>query len=108
MCLYIDGRMSYQIQVGELVVGRVVVLSSTFKHNFNYRIGGVMVSVLASSVVYREFKPRSGQTKDYQTGICCFTAKHAALRSKNKDWLARIQDNVSEWGDMSFRGLLFQ
>jgi len=22
--------------------------------------------------------------------------------------LARNQDNVSEWGDMSFRGLLFQ
>ena len=27
-------------------------------------IGGVMVSVLATSVVDREFKPRSGQTKD--------------------------------------------
>jgi hypothetical protein len=29
-------------------------------------------------------------------GVCCFSAKHAALRSKNKDWLARNQDNVSE------------
>ena len=28
------------------------------------RIGGVMVSVLASSVVERVFEPRSGQTKD--------------------------------------------
>jgi hypothetical protein len=27
---------------------------------------------------------------------------------KSKDWLARNQDNVSEWGDMSIRGLLFQ
>jgi hypothetical protein len=27
---------------------------------------------------------------------------------KRKDWLARNQDNVSEWGDMSIRGLLFQ
>ena len=27
---------------------------------------------------------------------------------KNKDWLARNQDNVSEWGDMYIRGLLFQ
>jgi hypothetical protein len=35
-------------------------------------------------------------------------AKHAALRSKSKDWLARNQNNVSEWGDMSLRGLLFQ
>ena len=29
------------------------------------------------------------------------------LRRKSKDWLARNQDNVSEWGDMSTRGLLF-
>jgi len=31
-----------------------------------------------------------------------------ALRRKSKDWLARNQDNVSEWGDMSIRGLMFQ
>jgi hypothetical protein len=60
-----------------------------------------MVSVLSSSVVYCGFKPRSGQTKDYEMGICCFSAKHAALRRKSKDWLARNQDNVSECGDMS-------
>ena len=67
-----------------------------------------MVSVLASSVVDRGFEPRSGQTKDYKIGICCFSAKHAALRRKNKDWLARNQNNVSELSDMSTRGLLFQ
>jgi hypothetical protein len=27
---------------------------------------------------------------------------------KSKDWLARNQNNVSEWGDMSIRGMLFQ
>ena len=48
-------------------------------------IAGVMVSVLASSAVDRGFKPRSGQTKDYKIGICCFPAKHAALRRKSKD-----------------------
>jgi hypothetical protein len=37
------------------------------------------------------FEPRSGQTKDYKIGICCFSAKHAALRRKGKDWLARNQ-----------------
>ena len=37
-----------------------------------------MVGVLASSVVDRGFEPRSGQTKDYKIGICCFSAKHAA------------------------------
>jgi len=67
-----------------------------------------VVSVLASSAVDHGFVPRSGQTKDYNIGICFFSAKHAALRSKRKDWLARIQNNVSEWNDMSTRGLLFQ
>jgi hypothetical protein len=38
------------------------------------RIGGVMVSVLVSSAVDRGFEPRSGQTKDYIIGICCFSA----------------------------------
>jgi hypothetical protein len=33
------------------------------------RIGGVMVSVLTSSVVDRGFEPRSGQTKDYEINI---------------------------------------
>ena len=60
-----------------------------------------MVSMLAFSVIDRGFEPRSGQSKDYKIGICCFFAKHAALRRKNKDWLARNQDNVSEWYDMS-------
>ena len=72
------------------------------------RIGGVMGSVLASSAVDRGFEPRSGQTKDYKIGMCCFSAKHAALRRKNKDWLARNQNNVSEWSDLSTHGLLFQ
>ena len=71
-------------------------------------MGGVMVSVLASSAVDCGFKPWSGQTKDYNIGICCFSAKHAALRRKSKDWLARNQDNVFEWGDMSIHGLSFQ
>ena len=57
-----------------------------------------MVSMLASSVVDRLVEPRSGQTKDYEIGICCFSAKHAALRRKSKDWLARNQDNMSKWG----------
>ena len=67
-----------------------------------------MVSVLASSAVDRGFEPRSGQTKDYKIGICCFSARYAALRRKSKDWLDRNQNNVSEWSDMSIRGLLFQ
>ena len=54
-----------------------------------------MVSVLSSSAVDRGFELRSGQIKDYKIGICCFYAKHAALRRKSKDRLARNRDNVS-------------
>jgi hypothetical protein len=67
-----------------------------------------MVSMLASSVVDHGFEPWSGQTKDYKIGICCFFAKHTALRRKRKDWSARNQNNVFEWSDMSNHGLLFQ
>ena len=72
------------------------------------RIDGAMVSVLASSVVDHEFEARSNQTNDYKIGICFFSAKHVALRKKSKDWLARKQENVSGWGDMFIRGLLFR
>jgi hypothetical protein len=67
-----------------------------------------MVSVLASTAVDRYFDPQSGQTKDYKIVICCLSAKHAALNRKSKYWLARNQNNVSEWSDMSNRRLLFQ
>ena len=48
-----------------------------------------MVSMLALSAVDRGFEPQSGQTKDYKIGFCYFSAKHAALRRKNKNGLAR-------------------
>ena len=64
-----------------------------------------MVSVLESSAVDRGFEPRSVQTRDYKIGVCCFSAKHAVLRSKSKDWVA---PNVSEWSGIFTRRLLFQ
>ena len=81
---------------------------SSLQNQIYDRIGGVVVSVVASSAVDRGFEPRSGQTKDYKIGICCFSAKHTALRRKSKDWLAHNQNNLSEWRDMSTLGLLFQ
>ena len=42
--------------------------------------------VLVSSTVERAAEPRLGQTKDYNIGICCFSANHTLLRSKNKDY----------------------
>ena len=71
-------------------------------------ISGIMLGVLVSRAFDREFELRSGQTEDYKIGICCFSTKYAALRRKNKDWLVRNLVNVSEWGDMSIRELLFQ
>ena len=64
-----------------------------------------MVSLLVLSSVDHGFDTRSGQTKDFEIGICCFSAKHTAVRRTSKDWLARNQDNVSEWDAMSVRGL---
>ena len=54
-----------------------------------------MVTVLVSSAVDHEFESRPGKTKDYKIGICCFSAKHVALRIKCKDCLSWNQDNVS-------------
>ena len=53
---------------------------------------------------------RSGwvKPKTVKFVFVCFSAKHAALRSKNKNWLAWNQDNVSELNNMSTCKLLFQ
>ena len=45
-----------------------------------------------SNAVGCGFKHRSGQTKDYEIGICSFSTKHVALRRKSKDCLARNQE----------------
>ena len=50
-------------------------------------IGEVMVGMLTSIVTDCGFEPRSDQTKDYEIGISCFSAKQAALNRKKKDWL---------------------
>ena len=73
-----------------------------------HRIGGVMDNVLASNAVDRGFEPRSGETKDSKISMCCFSVKLTAIRRYFKDWLARIQDNVSECDDTSARAMLFQ
>ena len=92
------------IRNGAKTISLQTLLGRLNKLNIGNRIGSVMVSVLALSAVDRGFEPRSGQTK-YKIGICCFSVKHAALRSKSKDWLARNQNNVSEWSNISTHGL---
>ena len=105
MFIYIHNLSYYLIflhQVSEHEVDNITFIQyRTF--GISNRIGGVIVSMLTSSVVGRGFEPPSGQTKDNKIGICCFSAKHAALRRKSKDWLARNYNNVSECDDMSIR-----
>ena len=59
-----------------------LLISSAVDRGF---IGGVKVSLLISSAVDHGFESRSGQTKDYEIGICYFSDKHTALRRKSKD-----------------------
>jgi hypothetical protein len=46
-----------------------------------------MGTVLASSVVERGFEPRSGQIKDFKIDMCCFSAKHTALKKEKEQRL---------------------
>ena len=66
-------------------------------------VGGVMVGMFASYAVDRGFDPRLhlDQTKNFGNtfSICCFSTKHAALRSKT-GWL-RIRIMCSS-GDIHF------
>ena len=62
--------------------------------NYVNRICGVMVSMLAASVVDRGFEPQNHRTTEYNISMCCFSAQHAALRRKSNDWLAWYQDSV--------------
>ena len=71
-------------------------------------ISGVMVSVLASHAEDRGLNLCFVKFKTLKNGVCCFSAKHAAFRSKSKERLARSLYNVSEWSDMSSCRLLLQ
>jgi hypothetical protein len=66
-----------------------MTLNAQFLYN---HIGGVMVSVLAQSVVDHGFKPLLGQTKTLKL---LHFAMQVALRSKSKNLLSWNQDNVS-------------
>jgi hypothetical protein len=70
-------------------------------------IGRVMVRRDCLEFGRSWFEPTSDQTKDYNIGVCCFSAKHTP-RNQGKYCLTRNQDNVCECSNMSIRGLLFQ
>ena len=85
-----------------------MLISYNIYSDMHNRICGVIVSVIVSNAIDGGFEARAGQTKDYKICIGCFSVMQTVLRRKSKDWLARNQNNVSEWGHMSIRGLLFQ
>ena len=107
-CNFLFSRFILILQILSLILINQLIGSALFCFMFWNHICCVMVSMLASSVVNRGFKPQSGQTKDYKIGICCFSDKHAAFMRKSKYWLAQNHDNVSEWSDMSTYRFLFQ
>ena len=55
-----------------------------------------VVSVLASSVVDRGFKPRSCQSKDYKCGMRFFSARNIKEKEERL-----VSSESSEWNDMS-------
>ena len=60
-------------QVISTLYDRFVNDIHNFSVNLKKRICCVMISVLV-----RGFEPQSGKTKDYDTGICCFSPQHAS------------------------------
>ena len=64
--------------------------------------------IICGVIIVRALNPWSGQIKDYEIDICCFSAKHAALWSKSNLWLARNHSNASEWNNVSNSEMLFQ
>jgi hypothetical protein len=76
-----------------------------FLANENH-IGGVMVSMLASSAVDCGFEPLyQVKQKTMKLVFVASLLKHAVLRRNSKDLLAQNQDNVFEWDDISLRRL---
>ena len=54
------------------------------------------VGVFVSNAVDFGIEPWSGQTNDHKIGICCFSVKYAALRSKSKDILV-VSESKTYW-----------
>jgi hypothetical protein len=56
----------------------------------------VMMMMMMMMMMMKMMMMMMIMAKDYKIGVLFFSAKHAALMSKSKDWLARNRVNVSE------------
>ena len=79
VCLLFEWKWVQVIFVFCLYICLLFVLEIQLWRREN-RIGGFIVSVLASSVADRVFEPRLGQPRDYEIGICCISAMKHTLR----------------------------
>lgn len=77
--------------------------------NISNRFRRIMVREFASRELYRGFKLRWGQTKDYIFSISCIQLRMQPYgQEKERYCLARNQRIVSEWSHMNTFWLLFQ
>jgi hypothetical protein len=107
--------MSLDLSLAYLIIFRVGIshyLSLAYLTAFHWHISLFFVGIshylsLAYLITFHWNISLYVIKPDYKIGISCFSAKHATLRRKNKDWLPWNHDNVSEWGEMSINELLF-
>jgi hypothetical protein len=86
----VDKRiMRYDIHYNKGLVYLTDVVDNKIMRYFIAHFTFTHAVPLASSVVDGWFKSRSGQTKNYEIGICCFADKHAAETSNSKVWFVR-------------------
>ena len=71
--------------INKILCIHVFIYSDYFPWLISHRTRGLIVRVLAWSVVDREFKHWSSQAKDFKISICCLSTNHAALKNKSKD-----------------------
>ena len=67
-----------------------------------------MISALTSSAVDCGFEPCRVKPKAIKLLFVASPLCRATLMRRSKNWVTRNQDNMSGWGNMYIRGLLFR
>jgi hypothetical protein len=71
------------------------------------RISGVMVSMLSSSAVDREFEHRLGQTKDYKSCFYIWTSEWLLFSANSAIFQLYHGENKLIFNEMMMRSALF-
>ena len=67
----------------------------TYVYRPDFRYTDIENDSKLSPLIEAVFSLQKGTAVLGQNGVCCFSAKHTALRSKSKNWLVQNQNNVS-------------